>query len=98
VAYAIVPHRAACTAQEEAQEEAAGLHIPCREWAKGAGGAEIRFAREDELRRLVPDCEAGGVRNCAVWNNCTTMSQAMVRRPSCIPSRRFTFDRLFPSA
>jgi Ala-tRNA(Pro) deacylase len=85
VAYTIVPHRPAYTAQEEA----AAMHVPGRDWAKVvicfvdgapvqavlpaplavnldrllelARGGEIRLAREDELRRLFPDCEPGAM-------------------------------------
>lgn len=85
VAYTVVPHRPAYTAQEEA----AAMHVPGRDWAKVviclvddepieavlsapqavnldrllelAGGSEIRLAREDELRRLFPDCELGAM-------------------------------------
>jgi Ala-tRNA(Pro) deacylase len=85
VPYAIVPHRPAYTAQEEA----AATHVPGRDWAKVvvcfidgapvqavlpaplavnlerllelARGGEIRLAREDELRRLYPDCEPGAM-------------------------------------
>jgi Ala-tRNA(Pro) deacylase len=85
VPYAIVPHRPAYTAQEEA----AATHVPGRDWAKVvicfidgapvqavvpapravnlerlldlARGSEIRLAREDELRRLYPDCEPGAM-------------------------------------
>lgn len=85
VAYTVVPHKPAYTAQEEA----AVAHIPGRDWAKVvicfvddepveavlpaplavnldrlldlAGGSKIRLAREDDLRRLFPDCEPGAM-------------------------------------
>ena len=84
-AYTVLPHRPAYTAQEEA----AAMHIPGRDWAKVVicfvdgepieavlpaplavnldrllelvGGREIRLAREDELRRLFPECAAGAM-------------------------------------
>ena len=85
VAYTIVPHAAVFTAQEGA----AVMHVPGRDWAKVvvcmidgepvqavlpaplvvhldrllaiAGGATIRFATEEELRALYPDCELGAM-------------------------------------
>jgi Ala-tRNA(Pro) deacylase len=83
VAYTVVPHRSAFTAQEGA----AATHVQRRDWAKVvlclvdgkpiqavlpapltvnltrlrdlAGGSEIRFAQEDEIRRPVSECEPG---------------------------------------
>jgi len=85
VGYTVVPHRPAYSAQEEA----AAVHVPGRDWAKVvvcfidgspieavvpaplvvnldallelAGGSVIRLAREDELARLYPGCEAGAM-------------------------------------
>ena len=85
VAYTVVPHPPAYTAQEEA----AAMHVPGRDWAKVVicfvdgepveavlpaplavnldrllkivGGSDIRLAREDDLRRLFPDCEPGAM-------------------------------------
>lgn len=85
VPYTMLPHRPAFTAQEEA----AGLHVPGRDWAKVvicmadgrpiqavlpapltvdldqlrvlADASVIRFALENELRGLYPDCELGAM-------------------------------------
>jgi Ala-tRNA(Pro) deacylase len=85
VPYTVLPHSPAYTAQEEA----AAMHVPGRDFAKVVvcfvdgqpieavlpahlavnlellrkivGGSEIRLAREDDLRRLFPDCEAGAM-------------------------------------
>lgn len=85
VAYSVLPHRPTYTAQDDA----AAVHVPGRDWAKVvicvvdgepieavvpapmtvnlsrlvelAGGADIRMAREDELRLLFPDCELGAM-------------------------------------
>lgn len=85
VAYTVLPHRPAFTAQEEA----AAMHVRGRDWAKVvicvadekpiqavlpaplvvnldqllalAGASTIRFALEDELRGLFPDCETGAM-------------------------------------
>jgi Ala-tRNA(Pro) deacylase len=85
VPYTIVPHATVFTAQEGA----AVMHVPGRDWAKVvicmvdgspiqavlpaplvvhldrllalAGGTTIRFATEEELRILYPDCELGAM-------------------------------------
>jgi Ala-tRNA(Pro) deacylase len=85
VPYTVVPHPPAYSAQEEA----AAVHVPGRDWAKVvacfvdgrpvqavvpatmtvdldrlamlARAEIIRLAREDELRDLFPECEAGAI-------------------------------------